>query len=133
METPMPSLFPLLLLALLLSAPLQANERPPIYYAMEPAFVVNIQDGPRPRFMQVKLQLMTRDQKLIASVEKNLPPIRHAMILLLSSQDGETMRNTAAREQVRLQALDALQQTLAEVAGVQDGLEAVYFTDLVIQ
>lgn len=129
----MRSLLPLFLFALLLSMPLQANERPPIYHAIEPAFVVNIQDGPRPRFMQVKLQLMTRDPKLIAQVENNLPPIRHAMILLLSSQSGETMRNTVAREQVRLQALEVLRESLAEVAGVQDGLEALYFTDLVIQ
>lgn len=123
----------LLTLLLALSQTSLADERPPIYHAIEPAFVVNINDGSRPRFMQLKLQVMTREQTVIPHLESHQAAIRHAMIMLLSSQDGDTMRNAAAREPIRAQALAILQQTLAEVSGLQEGLEAVYFTDLIIQ
>lgn len=125
----------LALFALLLSTTsLHAKEQAPIYHAIEPAFIVNIrEESPRPRFMQVKIQVMSYDRAVISRLENNLPAVRHAMIMLLANQQGETMRNTQQREQVRAEALTTLQQTLAEVAGVREGLEALYFTDLVIQ
>ena len=130
----MRSVFSLVVLGLLLClVPAHASERAPIYHAIEPAFVVNVQDGNRPRFMQVKIQVMTHNKQVIDHLQNNLPPIRHAMIMLLSSQAGDTMRSAPGREAVRAQALEVMRETLAEVAGVQDGLEALYFTDLVIQ
>lgn len=104
-----------------------------IYYAMDPPFVVNLNEGPRMHFMQITVQLMSRDPAVIAAVEANQPPIRDALIMLLSHQTGETMRGVVGREEVRKQALLDVQKVLAEVAGVKKGLEAVYFTDFVIQ
>ena len=136
------SLPPILALLLLLAfAPLHAadeGEKPEgqkktYYVPIADKFVVNVQDGAKMRFMQVKVQAMTRDEKVSAAIEANLPALSHAMIMLLSGQDAATMRNTDGREQVRTQALSGLQQVLAEVAGINEGLEAVYFTDLVIQ
>ena len=122
------------LLALLLAfSPLQAKERAPLYHSIEPAFVVNVQGGTRPQFMQVRIQVMSYDRMVLQRLDDNLPAVRHALILLLSSQSSDTMRQTAGREQVRLQASEIIQQTLREVAGVETGIEAVYFTDLVIQ
>lgn len=104
-----------------------------IYYALEPAFVVNLQGGRRIHFMQVKVQLMTRDDNVVKAAEENQPPIRDAIIMLLAHQSGETMRSVQGREQVRQQAMAEVQKVLAEVAGIKEGIEAVYFTDFVIQ
>lgn len=120
-------------LLLLFSHPALSSGQTSIYHAIDPAFVVNIQDGARPRFMQVKVQVMTYDQKVPAQLTTHMPAIRHAMILLLSAQTGDTMRNALEREQVRAQSQAVLQQTLTEVSGLDGGVEAVYFTDLVIQ
>lgn len=132
-----------LLLALLLAlsfTPLHAEEgdgkgvpNKAIYHAVGDRFVVNIKEGQRNRFMQVKVQVMTRQQSVAEAVEGNMPALSHAMIMLLAHQDGATMRNIQSREQVRAQALSELQKVLAEVAGLNEGLEAVYFTDFVIQ
>jgi flagellar FliL protein len=105
----------------------------PIYYAMEPPFVVNVEEGPRTHFIQVTVQLMTRDEAVIKAVEENQPPLRDALIMLLAHQTGQTMRSVEGREQVRKQALTELRRVLKEVAGIKKGLEAVYFTDFVIQ
>lgn len=107
----------------------------PTYLPLEPAFVVNVQDASRrrPRFMQVTVQVMTREPKVSAAIEENMPPIRDAMIMLLAHQDGGAMATVEGREKVRLEAQSAIQHVLAEIAGLQTGVEAVYFTDFVIQ
>ncbi len=104
-----------------------------LYHPIGEKIVVNIKEGNKNRFMQVKVQAMTRDEKVSAAIEGNLPALTHAMIMLFAHQDGATMRNIQSREQVRTQALTELQQVLSEVAGLSEGLEAVYFTDFVIQ
>jgi flagellar FliL protein len=129
-----------LLLSALFLSPLHAEEseegeapKQALYYAFEPAFVVNVQGGRRMSFMQVKVQLMSREPAVIGAVEENLPPLRDALIMLLSHQDGETLRNVQGREQIRQQALIELQRVLEEITGIKEGVEAVYFTELVIQ
>ncbi len=104
-----------------------------VYHSIAEKFVVNVPDGKRMRFMQVKVQAMTRDEKVSAAIEANMPALSHAMIMLLSHQEVSTMRSIPGREGVRAQALIELQKVLAEVAGLEEGLEAVYFTDFVIQ
>jgi flagellar FliL protein len=126
-----------LLLFVLPFAPLHAEEgdapKKPIYLSLAKKFVVNVQDGAKSRFMQVKVQVMSREETVIQAIEGNLPAFSHAMIMLLSHQNAATMSNIQEREKVRMQALTELQQVLQEVAGLSNGLEAVYFTDFVIQ
>jgi flagellar protein FliL len=129
------SLFAILLLALSwqVNAADKEGAAKAIYYAMDPPFVVNLNEGARMHFMQITVQLMSRDPAVIAAIEANQPPLRDALIMLLSHQTGETMRGVMGREEVRKQALIDVQKVLAEVAGVKKGLDAVYFTDFVIQ
>lgn len=117
------------------------------YLPLEPAFVVNLQDGKKMRFMQVKVQLMTRDTKVITALEENSPAIRHELLMLLSHQSMESMRDVLKREQVRLEAQQRLAKVLNDLAGISSekmldlgdgktvpsGLQAIYFTDFVIQ
>ncbi|MGM0593613.1 MAG: flagellar basal body-associated FliL family protein [Pseudomonadota bacterium] len=125
-------LLPLLLFTLPLHAEEEKREKA-IYHPLEPAFVVNVEEGQRKRFMQIKVQLMTRDKSLIDKIDAHLPPLRHAMIMLLAHQSTETMRSTQGREEVRQQALLEVQRVMREVAGVKKGIEGLYFTDFVIQ
>jgi flagellar protein FliL len=129
------SLFAILFLALSwqVNAADKEGAAKAIYYAMDPPFVVNLNEGPRMHFMQITVQLMSHDPAVIAAVEANQPPLRDALIMLLSHQTGETMRGVMGREDVRKQALTDVRKVLAEVAGVKKGLDAVYFTDFVIQ
>ena len=138
----MKKILPLCLTLFLLSfslQPLHAEEdkgapRKPIYFAMAPAFVVNLNDGGRKtHFMQISVQLMSYSKEVIETVEANQPPLRDAMIMLLAHQTGETMRSVQGREKVRQEALVDVRKVMQEVAGVKKGIEAVYFTDFVIQ
>ena len=111
------------------------------YLAIDPPLVVNLQSSGRPQFMQVKIQVMSHDPKALAALEEHMGPVRDALITLLSSQTADTMYNVQNREKVRQEALEALRKVLAEHAGIKStdtkeghtGLEALFFTDLVIQ
>jgi len=104
------------------------------YLALEPAIVVNLQSSGKVRFMQVKVQAMSRDAKVLAALKEHTGPVRHALITLLSAQGVDAMYDVQVREQVRLQALEELRGVLETHAGLKrDALEAVYFTELVIQ
>lgn len=114
------------------------------YMALEPPFVVNLQGEGRARYMQVKVQVMSHNPAVMAAIQEHMPPIRHAMIMLLAHQDAKTMYDVQGREQVRQEALATLRRVLKEQAGIDEnttdeegnplpGLEAVYFTDFVIQ
>lgn len=104
-----------------------------IYLPLD-SFVVNLRDtGRRVRFMQVSVQVMTHEPEVIEAIKGNMPPVRDAMIMLLAHQTTETMGHVEGRERIRQEAQTAIQQVLADVAGLQKGVEAVYFTDFVVQ
>jgi len=70
---------------------------------------------------------------VITALEHHQPAVRHALIMLLTAQEASTLYSTEGREEVRREALAAVQETLAEVAGLQSGVEALYFNNFVIQ
>ncbi len=104
-----------------------------IYVPLEPDFVVNVQDPRRKRFMKLSIQLMTYDPAVATAVEENMPAVRHALVMLLTHQSAADMNDIAKRDAVREEARSRLQQVLSETAGVAEGLDAVYFTNFVIQ
>ena len=106
--------------------------QPARYYALEPAFVVNLADTTSVRYLQADVQVMTRDEPPGAALEPHTPAIRSRLLLLFGQQAATQLAQRSAKE--RLQ-----EQALAEVRGVlkaeraPDKVEAVFFTSLVTQ
>ncbi len=162
-------LSPLLLLILTLGLAANAHaasggytEGKPNYIALDPAIVVNLAAGRRMKFMQVKVQAMTKSVEMAETIEANKPAIRHELLMLLTHQDTATMSDVQAREKVRAEALTVVQQLIYELTGVGEApagaenaeskkpkkaeededekeasapvrIEAIYFTDFIIQ
>ncbi len=103
-----------------------------LYVSLEPAFVVNVNDGLRVRHMQIKLQVKLKQPDFAAYIEKYDPAIRHEMVMLLSGQETGKLKTVAGKQQLMDQALAAIQHVLQENIG-NTGIDAVYFTDLIIQ
>jgi len=118
------------------------------YYPLKPDFIANLRGGgKRIHFTKVAVQVMTRDTAVIRAIEENGPAVRHALLMLLSNQTYDAMRDVQKREEVRLEAMEQLKSVLAELAGISDekkiedadgkkhpsGIQAIYFTDFVIQ
>lgn len=109
-----------------------ASVAPARYYALEPAFVVNLADTTSVRYLQADVQVMTRDEATGAALELHTPAIRNRLLLLFGQQTAGQLAQRSAKE--RLQ-----EQALAEVRGVLKSerapakVEAVFFTSLVTQ
>lgn len=102
------------------------------YYAFDPPFVVNFQAQDTLRFLQVKVEVMARDPKVIEAVERHMPVIRNNLIVLFSAQDFTTISTRVGKERLRAQTLAEIQKVLKENTG-QPGVESVYFTSFVMQ
>ncbi len=112
----------------------EAEEKAPaIYIGLEPAFVVNSADqSGASRFMQVTIQVMTRDPEIEQAVTTHMPVIRNSIVLLLSSQSVESVSGVEGKEKLRAKVLEGIRSILEERTG-KPGVEEVYFTSFVIQ
>jgi flagellar FliL protein len=103
-----------------------------LYVPINPAFVVNFVDGGKARFLQITMELMTRDPEIPAHVETHLPAIRNNLVMLFSSQTYDNISTLEGKESLREEALTVVQEILEEETG-NAGVETVYFTSLVMQ
>lgn len=104
----------------------------PIYHEFDPQFVVNLPPGGRARMLQVKLQVMARDQAVIDYIARNDPMLRHHLFSLFSSQDASRLYGRDGREQLAQAVEQQLESTMKD-NGFEGDVEAVYFTELVLQ
>lgn len=110
----------------------KAANKPEIFLAMEPAFVVTLRDGDALRYLQVGVTLMAHDQAAI-TVAKDVDPIlRDGLVSLFSSQKFEAVSESAGREKLQADALAEVRKVVGKRLG-RPGIDALYFTSFVIQ
>jgi flagellar FliL protein len=102
-----------------------------VYYAIDPPLVVNFEDGSVVRFLQITMEVMAHDQKVVDSVQKNIPLIRNNLLLLMSNRNYQSMMSRDGKEKLR-------QEALAEIRAVQKkeggpDVDDVLFTSFVVQ
>lgn len=114
-------------------APAAAPGRAPArYYALEPAFVVNLADTDAVRYLQADVQLMTRDAATSAALELHTPAIRNRLLLLFGQQSAAQLAQRSGKERLQEKARAEVVAVLkAEAAPAK--VEAVLFTSLVTQ
>lgn len=106
---------------------------PALYTSLHPPLVVNFKDSlGDPHFMQITMEVMARKQTTINSVREHTPVIRNSLILLYSGVIYEEITTREGKEQMLADGLAEIQKVMTEQIG-EPGVEAVYFTALVIQ
>jgi flagellar protein FliL len=103
-----------------------------IYEELSPAFVVNFNYQGRPRYMQVSVALMTRDQAALDALKVHMPVLRNRLVMLFSGQDFASLITPVGKEMLRQQATASVQE-LAEKETGKITVEQVLFTNLVLQ
>lgn len=109
-----------------------SDQGEPLYYALDPAFVVAFNSPTVARFLQVSVEVMTREDAVIESIKYHMPAIRDRIVMLFSSQKSEVLETMEGKEQLRSEILAGVQGILREHTG-SPGVEAVYFTSFVMQ
>lgn len=103
-----------------------------MYVDLSPPFVVNYSHDGDLRYVQLSVSAMARSEETLEAVEDHMPRIRNSLILMLGSQDFETIGTLEGKQKLQQLALQDIQAILREEALVPD-LEAVYFTNFVMQ
>lgn len=104
----------------------------PQFFPIRPAIVVNIPSKGRIRFLQIQVDIMSRDDDVIEDLEAYAPLIKNELISLFSSQNYAEMVTVEGKETLRKEALKRVQKVMSEQAGVE-GIEQILFTSFVTQ
>jgi flagellar FliL protein len=106
---------------------------PAIYVEFQPPFVVNFDAKGVMRFLQVSIQVMTRDRETSELIKLHDPKIRNNMLLLLGSQTLDTISTMEAKEALRKKALETIAKIVEDEGGEGKKVEDLYFTSFVMQ
>ena len=106
---------------------------PPQYIALDPPFVVNFESDQQVRFLQVTVQLMTRDPATVELLKANDPVVRNDLLMLFGGQKYTVISTREGKESLRQQTLTAVRKIVATSGGKPEKVEAVYFTSFVMQ
>jgi flagellar FliL protein len=108
------------------------HKLPTQYFAMEPAFVVNLADTDAVRYLQADVQLATRDPETLKALQEQAPALRNRLLLLFGQQTSDTLVQRSGKERLQDKALVEV-KTVLKHEGVPAKVDAVIFTSLVTQ
>lgn len=106
---------------------------PALYAPLDPPFVVNFQSEQAVRFLQITVQVMSRDPATIEQLKANDPVVRNDLLMLFANQKYAVISTSEGKEQLRAQALDAVRRAVVGAGGKAEHIEAIYFTSFVMQ
>ena len=104
---------------------------PAIYLDLSPAMLATLSVDGKQRYMQVSLNVMSRDQAALDAVEYHMPFIRSKLNSVYGGVDFKMAQTIEGKEALR-------DETLKVINGVLESegealIEAVYFTNFVMQ
>jgi flagellar protein FliL len=106
---------------------------PALYVKYEPPFVVNFDAKGVMRFLQISMEVMTRDAPTSEVIKQHEPKIRNNMLMLLGSQTYDTLSSLEGKEGLRKQALATIAKVVEDEGGEGKKVEDLYFTSFVMQ
>ena len=111
----------------------KAPSGPPLYIRLDPAFTVSFNgENEEARFLQLTLDVVTRDTGVEEALNTHMPAVRNSLLLLFSSQKTADLASREGKEDLRRKALDEIQRVLEEQTG-NAGVDDVFFTSFVMQ
>ncbi len=111
----------------------EPSKAPALYTSLHPPLVVNFKDSfGDSHFMQVTMEVMARDLEISNAVREHTPVIRNELILLYSGANYDEVTTRDGKEKMLADGLEVIQDVMTEQIG-EPGVEALYFTALVIQ
>ncbi|MEO1327960.1 MAG: flagellar basal body-associated FliL family protein [Pseudomonadota bacterium] len=104
-----------------------------LYHGIHPPLLVNFLDERgKGRFLQASLEVMTRDQQVIEHIKNHGPVIRNNLILAYGDVDYASVTTREGKNAMLEEALTEINRILETETG-EGGVEAVYFTNIVVQ
>ena len=106
---------------------------PALYVSLDPPFVTNFEADQTVRFLQISVEVMTRDAPTADVLKANEPVLRNDLLLLFGNQKYADIASREGKERLRGSALAAVRKDVAANGGHAERVDAVYFTSFVMQ
>lgn len=102
------------------------------YVDLKPSFIGTIGPGPRLQYLKVDVALRAADNAAVSRIEYHNPLIRNTLVTLFGRQTPDALAGLEGKEQLRSEALQAVQQVLEEEEG-QPLVTDLLFNNLITQ
>lgn len=110
----------------------EEEKGPPTYFAMDPPMVVSFEDEDAIRFLQVTVEIMSRDEESIQAFQTHTPLIRNNLLMLMGGKSVGELTSRDGKEALRQESLTEVKSILEANTG-KPGIEDLYFTSFVVQ
>jgi len=100
------------------------------YHDLAPVFVANMVG--KPRMLQLGLQVRMYYPQLADFLKHNDPALRHAILNLMSAQDGQTLKTREGKDQLRRQIKEEINALIGKYNGPGE-VDEVLFSSFVMQ
>ena len=111
----------------------EEHKLPAQYVKLDPPFVVNFEAKGLMRFLQVTVEVMTRDPVTAEIMTKNNPMIRNDLIMLFGNQQYESISTREGKDKLRAEALATVAKIIDAEGGEGKKVEQLFFTSFVMQ
>ena len=91
-------------------------------------FIVNIYDGQELRYLKVKVEMEMAAPAVKAELDARLPPIRDAILVLLSTKTLQDIQDVQGKNQLKDEILASINKIIPP-----GKIAKIYFTDFVVQ
>ena len=118
--------------------PVKEHKGAPLYLPMDPPLVVSLEDQGSIRFLQVTVEVMSRDEHVIKALQTHMPVIRNNLLMLLGGQAISSLTNREDKEKIRQSALAEVRKVMKDNPPEDEdeelgAVEDLYFTSFVVQ
>lgn len=96
-------------------------EKAPLHYlTLTPEFVVNFGPGSKVRYLQIDLQVASRDEHALATMTTYMPVIRNDILVLLSGQSFDDLKSIEGKNMLQKKILNTLNSILSSVTSEEN-------------
>ncbi len=120
------------------------------YVEMTPKFTVNLAEPKK--ILLINVQLLVEGAGAIEAIKKNMPALRHELIMLYSGRPSDELQTMPQREALRQETTKVIRETLEKMegdkehhpsaekghseeegkAGHEEGFKEAYFTEFLV-
>lgn len=104
------------------------------YYDLRPSFVANFgsTNKKKLKFVKADVSIRTSSDSAVTQVMNHDALVRHQIVMLLSRQTEKKMSSSLGQEEIRIEALKAVNEALEEETGSIQ-IDDLLFTSFVVQ
>lgn len=105
----------------------------PIYFEMEkPPLIVNFGKSSSIRVVQIGLTVALKGEGSAEGMKKHEPMVRNDLLLAISAQGADSLKNREGKEQLRESMKHALEEIFKRMS-IKGHIQDIYFTTFVMQ